>query len=65
LLQGLAAPVDHRHRDQFLREVTAEIEAAAQQTGVAGPGAVHRVARTVQRRFWDPPQETGESKYRR
>jgi hypothetical protein len=56
LLLTLAAPIDHRNRDQFLREVAAELEAASAQTGVGpGPGLVHRVARTVQRRFFDPP----------
>jgi hypothetical protein len=46
-------------------EVTAELEAAAQQTGIGpGPGGVHRVGRVVQRRFFDPSQ-LGESKYRR
>jgi hypothetical protein len=57
LLLTLAAPIDHRNRDQFLREVAAELEAASAQTGVGpGLGGVHRVARTVQRRFFDPPQ---------
>ena len=55
LLLTLAAPIDHRNRDQFLREVAAELEAASAQTGVGpGPGLVHRVARTVQRRFFVP-----------
>jgi hypothetical protein len=57
LLLALAAPIDQRQRDQFLHEVAAELEAASAQTGVGpGLGGVHRVARTVQRRFFDPPQ---------
>ena len=57
LLLALAAPIDQRQREQFLHELVAELEAAAAQTGVGtGPGGVHRVARTVQRRFFDPPQ---------
>jgi hypothetical protein len=65
LLLALAQPIDQRLRTEFLTAVAAELEAAATQTGVGpGPGAVHRVARTVQRRFFDPPQ-LGESKYRR
>lgn len=57
LLLTLAAPIEQCQREQFLVEVAAELEAAAAQTGVGpGPGAVHRVARTVQRRFFDPPQ---------
>ena len=57
LLLSLAAPIDHRQRDQCLHEVAAELEAASGQTGVGpGLGVLHRVARTVQRRFFDPPQ---------
>ena len=55
LLLALAAPIDHRQRDQFLHEVAAELEANG-QAGAVGIGSVHRVARTVQRRFFDPPQ---------
>jgi hypothetical protein len=63
LLLTLAAPIEQRQRDQFLLEVAAERE-AKRQAGEIGEGSVHRVARTVQRRFFDPPQ-LGESKYRR
>ena len=55
LLLALAAPINHRQRDQFLHEVAAELEAGG-QAGAVGIGSVHRVARTVQRRFFDPPQ---------
>ena len=56
LLQALAAPIDQRRRQQFLQEVTAELEAAALETGVSpGPGVVHRVGRVIQRRYFDPP----------
>jgi hypothetical protein len=63
LLLELAAPINQRQRDQFLHEVAAELEANG-QAGAVGIGSVHRVARTVQRRFFDPPV-LGESKYRR
>ena len=63
LLLSLAAPIDHALRPQFLREVAQELE-VKRQAGEIGEGAVHRVARTVQRRFFDPPV-LGESKYRR
>jgi hypothetical protein len=57
LLLTLAAPIEQRQRDQFLHEVAVELAAASAQTGVGpGLGGVHRVARTVQRRFFDPPQ---------
>ena len=65
LLLALAQPLDQRQRDPFLREVTAELEAASAQTGVGpGLGVLHRVGRVIQRRYFDPPQ-LGESKYRR
>jgi hypothetical protein len=53
VLLSLAGPIDQRLRPQFLQEVAQELEASGQ---AGGPGAVHRVGRTVQRRFWDPPQ---------
>ena len=57
LLLALAAPIDHRQRDQFLREVAAEVEAASAQTGVGpGLGVLHRVGRVVQRKYFDPPE---------
>jgi hypothetical protein len=54
LLLSLAQPIDQRQRDQFLHEVAAELE-VKRQAGEIGEGAVHRVARSVQRRFFDPP----------
>jgi hypothetical protein len=60
VLMALAGPIDQHLRPQFLREVAAEIEA----NGQAGPGAVHRVGRVVQRRFFDPPHLGAERKYR-
>ncbi len=55
LLLALAAPIDQRQRPEFLAAVAAELEAGG-QAGAVGIGSVHRVARTVQRRFFDPPQ---------
>jgi hypothetical protein len=63
LLLELAQPIDQRQRPEFLAAVAAELEANA-QAGAVGIGSVHRVARTVQRRFFEPPV-LGESKYRR
>jgi hypothetical protein len=54
MLLTLSAPIDQRLRPQFLQEVAAELE-AKRQTGEIGEGLVHRVARVVQRRFFDPP----------
>jgi hypothetical protein len=63
VLLTLAGPIDQALRPKFLQEVAQELE-AKRQAGEIGQGSAHRVARTVQRRFWDPPQR-GESKYRR
>jgi hypothetical protein len=54
-------PVNGRKRS--LREVAAELE-ARRQAGEIGEGSVHRLARTIQRKYFGPP-EIGESKYRR
>lgn len=61
LLLALAAPIDHRQRPEFLAAVAAELEANG-QSGAVGIGSVHRVARTVQRRFFDPLQLPNASK---
>jgi hypothetical protein len=53
-VMNLAQPIDRRRRDEFLREVVAEIEASRQ----TGEGWVHRVARQLQRKYFDPPQLT-------
>ena len=54
VLRHLAEPIDQKHRPAFLAAVAAELEAGG-QAGAVGIGSVHRVARTVQRRFFDPP----------
>jgi len=58
LLLALAQPIDQRLRTEFLTAVAAELEANG-PAGAVGIGSVHRVARTVQRRFFDPPQLLG------
>ena len=55
VLLSLAEPIEQHRRPQFLQEVAAELE-ARRQAGEIGEGVVHRVARALQRRFWDPPQ---------
>jgi hypothetical protein len=54
LLLTLSAPIDQRLRPDFLRAVAVELE-TRQVAGGIGEGAIHRVARTVQRQFWQPP----------
>jgi hypothetical protein len=57
LVLSLAAPIDQRQRTQFLTEVTTAIEDEAAQTGIgSGPGALHRIGRVVQRRYFTPPE---------
>jgi hypothetical protein len=60
VLLTLAGAIDQQLRPQFLQEVAQELEAKRQ----IGEGSVHRLARQIQRRFFDPPQ-LGENKYRR
>ena len=55
LLLSLAVPIEQRLRTEFLTAVAAELEANG-QAGAVGIGSVHRTARAVQRRFFDPPQ---------
>jgi hypothetical protein len=55
LLTELAAPIQQSLRPEFLRAVATELE-AQRSSGAIGEGAIHRIARTVQRQFWTPPQ---------
>jgi hypothetical protein len=54
VLLSLAGPIDQQRRPQFLQEVAQELE-AKRQAGEIGEGSVHRLARQIQRRFFDPP----------
>jgi hypothetical protein len=62
-LRQLGEPVAYGRRAQFLRQVTAELEACG-QTGEVGVGLVPRVAREVQRRYSLAPRP-GTSKHAR
>jgi hypothetical protein len=44
-------PLQPRDRDQFLKDIAAELAALP----MLGAGAVHRVIREVQHRHFDPP----------
>jgi hypothetical protein len=52
---ALAEPIDQRRQAEFLQEVAAELE-AKRQAGEIGEGTVHRLARQIQRKYWEPPQ---------
>lgn len=54
VLLTLAGPIDQRRRPEFLQEVAQELE-AKRQAGEIGEGTVH-LARTIQRRYFDPRQ---------
>jgi hypothetical protein len=58
LLRALSAPLDPGRRGDFLQEVARRLET----TSAIGPGAVHRIARGVQREFWDPPPDLREGR---
>ena len=60
-LLSLSAPIDQQRQPQFLQEVAAELEASG-PAGEIGEGSVHRLARQIQRRFFDPPQLPNASK---
>jgi hypothetical protein len=55
VLMSLAGPIEQQRRPQFLQEVAQELE-AKRQAGEVGEGLVHRLARTIQRKYFDPPQ---------
>ena len=61
LLMNLAQPLDPALRPQFLEAVAQELE-VTRQAGQIGEGAIHRIGRVVQRRYFDPPQLPNASK---
>lgn len=59
ILHALAAPIELQKRAEFLTEVAEALErAGGSSTSSLGEGAVHRVARVVQRRYFDAPEFT-------
>ena len=62
-LLTLAGPIDYPLRAAFLQDVAQQLE-ASRQAGEIGEGSMHRLARQIQRKYFEPP-ELGESKYRR
>ena len=63
LLLALSQPIDPPRRSEFLQEVAQKLEASRQADEI-GEGSIHRLARQIQRHYFDPPK-LGESKYRR
>ena len=54
---ALAQPIDPRLRSEFLETVAREI-ASRQASGGLGEGLVHRIASSVQLRYYRAPQMT-------
>jgi hypothetical protein len=59
-VMALAAPLPPENRVPFLEAIADELAANGAEVG---PGAVHRIARTLQRRFVDLPQTIHANKY--
>jgi hypothetical protein len=57
VILSLARPIEAGLRPQFIDAVRAELEAA----GLSGTGAVHRIARVLQRRYFNPPEFPNQS----
>jgi hypothetical protein len=51
-IMRLAEPVPIENRAAFFEAIAAELAANGAEVG---PGAIHRVARSLQRRFVEPP----------
>jgi hypothetical protein len=56
-IEHAAAPLARDKHDAFVAACMSALEGCP----VIGPGAVHRVIRSLQREFWDPPT-TSEGK---
>ena len=57
ILLSLAAPIDPSSRPLFMQEVTDALAAA----GERGVGVTFRIAKPIQRKFWDPPELASEA----
>jgi hypothetical protein len=51
IVMSLGAPIDPSARSAYLADVAAAIDGLAE----VGDGAIARIAREVQRRYWTPP----------
>jgi hypothetical protein len=60
-LMDACRPLRLQDRDQFIRALAGELE--KHRPGEVGPGLVHRLARDLQRRFFDAPVGTMGGKY--
>ena len=56
IVMDCAQPLAPKDRDAFLRDVAAELE---QHPTELGRGVVHRIARELQSRYFDPPSFVG------
>jgi hypothetical protein len=58
VLESLSLPITPDKRAAFMAEVAGELESAG---AAIAEGSLHRVARVVQRRYFDPPAETSSA----
>jgi hypothetical protein len=59
IIMRAAAPLARGLRDGFLEDVASTLR----NIGDPGPGALYRLCREVQRKYWDPPISAGYSKH--
>jgi hypothetical protein len=55
IVMTCAAPLAPEDRDKFLRDIAHQLSSQPE----LGPGAVHRLVRETQRRYFDPPHING------
>jgi hypothetical protein len=60
-ITNAARPLPPKLRSEFLQAVASEIEQQHQR----GPGAIYRACRELQKKYFDPPDLNGISKYDR
>ena len=58
-VMAAARPLQPQARSEFLTAVAAELASQPQR----GPGAIYRVCRDLQRRYFDPPDLRSVSNY--
>jgi hypothetical protein len=56
-----AAPLPREKREAFIAEATEMVRTS----GAAGEGAVYRICRELQKKFFDPPLDPAGGKYGR
>jgi hypothetical protein len=58
IIMRAAAPLARGLRDLFLEDVASTLHTI----GDPGPGALYRLVRELQRKYWDPPIDVGHQR---